>query len=106
MSQGFGFMVGELVMDLNTVIKFFLGIMTAVVGWFCKSILQTQRDTDLRLHKVELDMSENYHKKADAILMRQEHREELKRVHDRLDIVDKKIDDLPLKLFELIKGAK
>jgi hypothetical protein len=73
----------------------------AVLGWFCRDIIKTQRETDVRIHNTELHLkehqlyaSQNYHTKQDAATMRMEHREEIKRVHDRLDSLPQEIANL------------
>ena len=94
-------MIEQFGTEINAILKFIAGIGVAVVAWFCKGILVAQKETDERVHatqreldKHKLDVAQNYHTKTDAAVARNEHRDELKRVHERLDTLPKEIADL------------
>ncbi len=95
----------ELSNDMGTIIKWFISMGVAVVAWFCKGIISTQKQTDEALHKhsldlaaVKLDIAQNYHTKADAAIDRQETNKHLERIHERLD-------KLPLDIISGINGV-
>jgi len=80
------------------------GISTAVlcvVGWFCRDMVKTQREAEMRIHQNQLDheahklyVAQHFQTKIEAATIRAEHREELKRVHERLDTLPQEIANL------------
>lgn len=81
--------------------KYIATLGVAIVGWFCKNMIVAQKQTDeaLHAHKLDLaahrlDIAQNYQTKLEAAVARNEHREELKRVHERLDSLPQEIANL------------
>jgi len=86
--------------DAKGLFGWIASMITMAVAWFCRDILHAQKRTDENLHKANLDLAthkldvaQNYQTKQDAVVVRNEYREELKRVHERLDSLPKEIAD-------------
>ncbi len=105
-------MVDAVVTEVHTAIKWFMGIVMAVMGYFLKGALEDSKETrsqlatikeesEKKIHATQLDIAEvkvalarDYQTKAASAEARREYREELKRVHDRIDTLPKEIADL------------
>ncbi len=89
---------------LKIIAGVFAASVVAVVGWFCKEVTKAQRETEKDLAATRLDVSENYQKKKDAETVRLEHKSEIARLHDRLDMVFEKLETVPQKTADILKG--
>jgi hypothetical protein len=94
-------MIAQFGDEITALLKYIISIAIMIVAWFCKNVLTAQKSTDEALHAHKLDfaahkleVAQNYHTKTDATLARNEHREELKRVHERLDSLPQEIANL------------
>jgi ubiquinone biosynthesis protein UbiJ len=80
--------------------KWITPVLMAVGGWFCRDMIQAQKGTDEKLHKLQLDLAKHQLDASQTYTTKSE----LARVHDRIDSLDKKIDDLPHRILALING--
>ena len=87
-----------------------LTVLTAIIGWNVRTHRSDHEKLkdDHAAHK--LNVSENYAKKSDLNEMRRESIESLKRVYDKIEAVnknlDEKISEVPDKIVRLISGGK
>lgn len=97
-------------MDLDAVYsqiaKYLMPVLMAIGGWFCRDIITAQKQTDTKLHKIEIDFMGYKLETSQTFMTKNEHREELKRVHERLDMLQEKLDGLPLAILNTMKSRK
>jgi len=74
-------------MDTQTIINVLLGIAFAGLGWFAREIWAATKELREDLHKIEVQLPENY-------IRKDEFRDEMKEIKSILNEIFRKIDDL------------
>jgi len=74
-------------MATQTIINVLLGIAFAGLGWFAREIWSATKELREDLHKIEVQLPENY-------IRKDEFRDEMKEIKSILNEIFRKIDDL------------
>lgn len=98
--------MGDFTLLFSWIFKIFVTGCVAIIGWFMKSVIQdvaklkdNTNDCALSHEKLRTHISEKYATKEDVNTSRLEYRDELKRLHERLDT-------LPRDVMTLLKQHK
>lgn len=86
--------------DFKTAFWGLLGMMGVAGIHVGKGVVSAQRERDVRVHDIEKKMADYQLKVTDEYAKKSE----IARLHDRIDNVNQKLDDLPHKVIELMRS--
>jgi hypothetical protein len=80
-------------MDMQTIINLSGGAVLSVLGWFARQLWDAVRELQRDLHKIEIDLPENYVKKEDFNDAIREIRDICRQIFDKIDLLQRQKAD-------------